>query len=402
MAEVNEEMKEMADYAIKSAKDRYKKDLDFSEQSIIVLDNILTKIYWGFSGRTDDGGESGLVYNTALIWGSYLGEYMIFKWGGKWLLKDSERLVSINKIIFSPIKLIYQKISDHPEYSVEDYINDTKRIIYTSAVNPENVQQLTRTSERIKEQISVQPVKKSVSIDRRTIYILGGIVGALVILAGCIIGYTVVRSGGLPAFGAVKTATNTSTHPPTQVIPTATLRTTDTPAPTVTPLPTYTPQPTETPIPTFTPSLTYTEIPSSTPTDTETPIPTNTPRPTFTRTPVPPTKTPVPPTSTNPPPPTNTQPPPPTIKSCSVNPSSIDWGAPSDLTFRVEFSAPYYGIVGMNFNPQKGQSGCTDSNTDGDTTARCTGNSGVLLPGEEVTVVIQTSLGTCDVKYSAH
>ena len=406
MADVNEEMKEMADYAVKSAKDRYKKDLDYSEQSLIILDNILTKIYWGFSGRTDNGAEGGLVYNTALIWGSYLGEFMIFKWGGKWVLKGSDRLVLINDITFSPIKLINQKISDHPEYSVEDYINDTKRIIYSSVVNPQNVQHLAKTNERIKEQISLKPTRKAFSIDRRTVYIIGGIIGALVIIAGCITGYSIIQAGGLPAFGLIKTATNTSTHTPIQVIYTATRQPTNTPIPTVTPLPTYTPQPTETPIPTFTPSLTYTEIPSSTPTDTETPfIPTNTPRPTFTRTytPVPPTKTHVPPTSTNAPPPTNTQPPPPTIKSCGVNPSSINWGEPTTLTFTVEFSAPGYGINGMNFDPQfPGQSGCTDPNTDGNSTASCQGNSGIVLQGREVTVVIQTLLGNCAVKYSAH
>ena len=38
MSTIKEEMKETADYAIKTARDRYKKDLDFSEQSITVLD----------------------------------------------------------------------------------------------------------------------------------------------------------------------------------------------------------------------------------------------------------------------------------------------------------------------------------------------------------------------------
>jgi hypothetical protein len=401
MAEINDEMKEMVDYAVKSAKDRYKKDLDFSEQSIIILDNILTKIYWGFSGRTDNGGESGLVYNTALIWGSYLGEYMIFKWGGKWIVKGSERLVSINNIEFSPIKQIYKKISDHPEISVEDYINDTKRIIYTSVVNPQNVQYVTQKNERIREQITVQPTNKSVSISRRTIYIIGGIVGALVIISGMIIGITIIQSRGTPAIGVVNTSTSTSTETTTQVISTATPSSSNTPLPTVTPLPTYTTRPSKTPTPSFTPSLTYTEIPSSTPTDTETPIPTNTPRPTFTRTytPVPPSNTPKPPTSTNAPPPTNTQPPPPTIKSCGVNPSSINWGEPTTLTFMVEFSASGYGINGISFQQSfPGQAGCSVGG--GGTTASCQGNSGMLTPATKVDVTIQTDLGDCSTSYS--
>jgi hypothetical protein len=402
MAEINDEMKEMADYAVKSAKDRYKKDLDFSDQSIIILDNILTKIYWGFSGRTDDGGESGLVYNTALIWGSYLGEYMIFKWGGKWIVKGSERLVSINNIEFSPIKQIYKKISDHPEISVEDYINDTKRIIYTSVVNPQNVQYVAQKNERIREQIMVQPAKKSVSIDRRTIYIVGGIVGALVIISGLIIGVTVVRSRGTPAMGVVNTSTSTSTQTTTQVISTATPSSSNTPTPTVTPLPTYTTQPSETPTPSFTPSLTYTEIPSSTPTDTETPVPTNTPRPTFTRTytPVPPSNTPIPPTPTNPPPPTNTQPPPVVIESCSVSPSSIPAGQSQTLTFSVRFSAPGYSMTVIH-NGFPGNGDCSGTDDNGDGVASCDAASGLIPSNTIASNTITTSVGNCTVEYRA-
>ena len=402
MAEINEEMKEMADYAVKSAKDRYKKDLDFSEQSLIVLDNILTKIYWGFSGRTDNGGEGGLVYNTALIWGSYLGEYLIFKWGGNWILKGADRLVSINDIVFSPIKLIYQKISDHPEYSVEDYINDTKRIIYSSVVNPQNVQYLAKKNERIKEQISVKPTKKSVSIDRRTIYIIGGILGALVIIAGLITGYTIIRSGGLPAFGLAKEATSTNTATFTQVPPTATLQLTDTPVPTITPLPTYTPQPTETPNPTFTSSPTSTEIPSPTPTDTETPfIPTNTPRPTFTRTftPAPPTRTPIPPTPTNVQPPTSTQPPPVVIESCSVDPSIVPAGKNVTITFTVHFSAPGYGFNAINPHDFPNQGGCNGTDDNGDGIAWCDGSSGLLPSSTIANITITSSVGNCSVSY---
>jgi hypothetical protein len=404
MPEIDEEMKETADYAIKSAKDRYKKDLDFSEQSILVVDNILTKIYWGFSGRVDDGGEGGLVYNTALIWGSYLGEYMIFKWGGKWILKGSERIISINNIEFSPIKLVFQKITDHPEYSVEDYINETKRIIYTSVINPQNAQYVSKKSDRFKEQISVKPTKKPIAINRRLVYIVAGILGALIVIAGCITGYSVIRSGGLPAFGILGRVTSTVTETQTQIMMlTATSESTNTPNPTITQLPTYTPQPTNTPIPTFTPSLTFTQIPSSTPTETQTPfIPTNTRRPTLppTSTPPPPTSTPKPPTA--PPPPTNTQPPPPSINSCSVNPSTVNWGEPTPLNFTVQFSAPGYGIEVTNFDPGfPGQDGCSDSNNDGDATASCTGNSGMVAPGTKITVTIQTPLGNCSTSYTA-
>jgi hypothetical protein len=388
MPTVNEEMKEIADYAVKSARDRYKKNLDFSEESLNVLDNILTKIYWGFSGRTDENGESGLVYNTALIWGSYLGEYMIYKWGGKWILQGSERLVSINNFVFSPIKLIYQKISDHPEYNVEDYINDTKRIIYSSVVNPENAQHLTEKSEPSQEPIQVKAPPKPVITDRRSIYIIAGIIGALVIIAGSITAYTIVRSRGLPAFGLAKDATTTNTPTSTQVIPTATPVPTSTTTPTITLLPTYTPLPTETPFPTFTPSPTNTEVPSSTPTETQTP--TNTLRPTN-----PPTSTPVPPT--NPPPPPTV--PPVVITSCEVNPSIVEPGINQRITFVVHFSAPGYQFTANNDSGYPGQSGCSGTDDDGDSVAFCDGMSGEIIANTSVGVLISSSVGNCSTGY---
>ena len=87
MSDVNEEMKSTAYFAIKSAKDRYGQNLDFSAQSIPRLENLLGHIYWGFSNHTKDEGENGVIFNTAIIWGSYLGEYMRLMWGGKWVVK---------------------------------------------------------------------------------------------------------------------------------------------------------------------------------------------------------------------------------------------------------------------------------------------------------------------------
>jgi hypothetical protein len=385
MPTVNEEMKEIAEYAVKSARDRYKKNLDFSEQSILILENILTKTFWGFSGHSDENGESGLLYNTALIWGSYLGEYMISKWGGKWFLEGSERLVSINNIAFSPIRLIYQKLSDHPDYSVEDYINDAKRIIYTTVVNPQNMDYLANNNERINEKIAEKPTKKSVNFDRPTQYIIGGGVGGLIILAGFII-YSIVRPGGLPAFGVKNIATHTTTQNSTLVPPTATLRLTDTPIPTLTPLPTITQLPTETPLPTLTSSPTLTKIPSSTPTETQTP--TNTYRP-------PPTSTPVPPTH---PPPAPTVPPV-VITSCEVNPSIIEPDFNQRITFVVHFSAPGYSFDAQNDSGYPGQSGCSGSDNDGDSIAFCDGMSGEIKANTAVSVLITSSVGNCSTGY---
>jgi hypothetical protein len=389
MSTINEEMKETADYAIKSAKSRYKKDLDFSDQSITILENILSKISWGFSGPVDDASEGGLAYNHALIWGSYLGEYMISKWGGKWIQRDSDRAISINDILFFPIKFVYQKITDHPEYNVEDYIDESRKIIYTSVINPQDALFEIANSERFKEQLASESSRMPFTIDRHSIFMVAGILGAMVIIAGVITGFLRLRSGGQPASGTIGQATRTSTH--AQIVPTITASSTNTRIPTEKALPTSTRLPTETITPTYTPSATQTKSPSLTPSVTATLLfPKNTlphwTTPTATR--PPPTSTPQPPTV-----------PPIVIQSCEVNPSTVTSSFNQKITFIVHFSAPGYQFTANNDGPFNGQGGCQGVDDNADSVAYCDGWSGELPDHTTVDVLITSPVGNCTTSY---
>ena len=411
MSDVNAEMKETADYAIKSAKNRYNLDLDYSEQSIAALDSILEKMYWGFSSRIDDKGKDGLIYNTAIIWGSYLGEYMRQKWGGSWKLKGTQQVITINNREFSPISFVYQKITGHFNYKLEDYLFETNQIVGPIQKAAKQEQYIQNYSEALEKKI-VYPKEKKPLLSRRNIIIAGSIGGFLVVASIIIIVFTSLSMGGLPAFGSGGAVTNTPTNTATELailIPTETQ--TIASSPTITPLPTYTAQPSRTPRPSSTPYMSATPLPTFTPTETETPIPTDTaipyrsPTPTRTHTATPkppqPTATSVPPTNTQPPPPppTNTQPPPPSIESCSVNPSTVPAGEPTSLTFTVQFSEAGHSMNVASFNPGlPGQQRCS-ANAGGDGKASCNGNSGILPYSQEVAVSINTDIGSCTVKY---
>ena len=95
MPNINDEMKATADYAIKFAKEKFGQGLDFSEQDIGKLDNLLAQAYQSFSSRVKDEKRSKAIFRTANVWGSYLGELMRYKWGGTWILTGSERLITI-------------------------------------------------------------------------------------------------------------------------------------------------------------------------------------------------------------------------------------------------------------------------------------------------------------------
>jgi hypothetical protein len=410
---ITDEMKSTADYAIKVAKERFKLDLDFSEQSIAKLEDILGQIYWGFSNRTKAEGEDGVIFNTAVIWGSFLGEYMRLKMGGIWILKGSDPLVSIKNIEFSPISLIYQKISNHPEYSVENYINEAKRVINTSVITPQQARYRSENVSQPKEIIPAKPAKKPVVIDKRLIYFFAGIGGILLLTLIFLIGYKLFKPGGVPAIGELASATSATTDASIiSALATSTPDSINTPFPTATLSPTYTPKPTLTLLPSSTPFLTDTPSPTSPPTDTATPlVPTRTRTPVRTRIPTPTsvnipntkvptlTSTSAPPSATIPPP-TNTQPPPPTIQSCSINPSSVPAGINTQLTFSAQFSAPGYSFEALIQAGWPGQKGCSATDNNGDGTAECNGTSGLVPSSTKVDVVFRSSLGDCVASFS--
>jgi hypothetical protein len=398
MPEINAEMQENAEYAISIAKESYGFLLDYSEKSLSLLDDILLKIYWGFSGQSMSEGKGGLVYNTAIIWGSYLGEYMRLKWGGTWIYKGKEQCISINNIMFSPIKFIYQRVSSHPEFRVKDFVQEAKNLIDTAAIFlPESQNALESISQPV-ERKTIEPEKKPLIIDKRMIYITGGVVGALVILAVCIVGYKIISSKGLPVFTLFAGATVTNSVTPAPVILVSpTLSATDTAFPTVTVLPTYTPKPTKTIRPTNTPTLANTGTTFLIPTNSPTPTSTNTLRPSPIPTTAKPTHPPKPPpTSTA----TEIEPPSPKIISCEVNPSNITPGVISSLTYSVHFSSAGYGMIVTGFDREwPGQNGCSAADDDGDGFASCSGSSGLVPPATKVIVHIQTPLGNCSDTY---
>jgi len=416
MSDVNDEMKAVADYAIKSAKVRFGLVLDFSEQTIASLENILEKIYWGFSSHPKEEGKGGVIFNTAVIWGSYLGEYMRLKWGGKWVLKGSDPFVSISNIEFSPINLVYQKITTHPDYKLENYLSEANRKLYKSAINPKQSQSLSENISLPKKQVLIEQSKKPVTIDKRLLFTIAGIAGILLVIAASIIGYSVIKSGSISAFGLIASATSINTYVPiTETLITLPPSSTSTQVSSATPIPTYTPIPTNTPPPSITPSLTYTQIPTLPPTDTQTPfVPTRTrtPRNTSTSVPtntaIPPTQPPPPtvqpPTATQPPPPTATEPPPIVIASCEISPSAVQAGFDTPITFIVHFSsnAPGYGFQAV-IDPKNfpGQSDCSGSDDDGDGVAYCNGSSGMLPASTRVDVTFISSVGNCNASYSS-
>jgi hypothetical protein len=415
MPDVNSNMKATAEYAIKSAHSRFNLNFDYSENSITALDSILEKMYWGFSGHINKKGNDGLIYNTATIWGSYLGEYMRRRWGGTWKQKGTEQVIAINGKEFSPINFVYQRITGHFNYKLEDYLFETHQVLGPVQGSGRQEQYIQDLSEALDKKNSYPRDGKPVLNKKILLYVAFSLGFLLVISVGIIV-FASFFNHGLPASGVLARGTLTATHTPAEIttLPATEIQPT-TPAPAAILVSSHTPIPSHSLPPSSTPFLTSTQPASLTPTQTHTPAPTDTSipysSPVSTDTAVPPTHTPHPATSTSAPTSTATQVPrptdtlpPPTILSCGVSPSTVAVGEQTALKFTVQFSVPGYDMSVSSFTPGDlpGQQGCYDANSDGDASASCSGFSGYLPPGTQVRVEIHTPLGNCPTSYQAH
>lgn len=423
MSNINDEMKAHAEDAIKAAKLRFGLELDYSEQSIGKLENLLGLVYWGFYNNARDEGERGVIYNAAVIWGSYLGEYMRLKWGGTWILKDSDKIVSIKNMGFSPIRFVFEKITSHPEYSLKNYLEKLESKIISAPIIPQQSQDLSENIGQLEKQVPIKQPKKTIIIDKHLSFTLAGIGIRLLLVVACIVGYIFIQKGSDTFFGLMALPTGSSSKIPVEnILGTATSYSINIQDQTFTP--SFTPYLTNTQLATLMPAETQKPID---PTQTQAPFPSPTPIPVYhTNTPIPPTKRPrptatkvPPPTATELPQPTATELPPPTatelplptatesipiiVDSCNIDPSTVPVDKSVTITFIVHFSPP---TPGMGFktvfdSTYPGQKGCEGIDSDGDGMAYCDGSSGTIPGSTTVYVTFKTAVGNCVASYSS-
>lgn len=414
MTNVNDEMKAYAEEAINTAKQRFGLDLDYSEQSINKIENLLGLIYWDFYHGNKDEEQKKEIFNTAKLWGSFLGEFVRFKWGGTWLEKDSDRPVSINNVEFSPIKFVLQRITNHPEYSVRNYLEKLENKIIIAPIISPQPPDLSENNNQPEAQTLTKPLKKLLSFDFRSSLTFAGIFVRLVVVLACIIGFILFQRGTSTFFGLMDLPSGSNAilpQTPTAVFGISAINTQfPTPTATNTPFPTHIIMATLPPTKTLkpdTPTPTQTLIP----TRTRTPIlgtysptpPTRYPQPTATTRPPVTATEPPPPTATEVPPPTATEPPPIVIDSCSIDPANVPVDKSVTITFVIHFSPPSPG-TGFNiaFDPDiSGQIGCSGVDNDGDGVAFCDGESGNLPESTTVYVTFKTAAGNCVASYSS-
>jgi predicted dehydrogenase len=123
---ISQLMLEHAARAVETARDEFRINLDFSEQSLSEVDRILTAMYFnrdrGLVARLLNKSQEQEIREQAKTWGGYVGEILRRKWGGRWHttpLPGGEvriylKLSGSNRY---PVDEVYKRLTEGPQRS---------------------------------------------------------------------------------------------------------------------------------------------------------------------------------------------------------------------------------------------------------------------------------------------
>ena len=95
LTKVNPQMEKLASNAVNAARDKFGLNLDYSEGSLMRLEDLLQKAHEGYRDGYQKSLVSGDSINVTLeytvrIWGSYFGEVVRRSLGGDWVVDQKE------------------------------------------------------------------------------------------------------------------------------------------------------------------------------------------------------------------------------------------------------------------------------------------------------------------------
>lgn len=123
-------MAEYASDAVETARDKFQIDLDYSLESIDLLDVILqsqftaTPTGWQLLYRLRPSKRK--LRTLSKMWGGYLGEVVRRQWGGQWVAPAGGPFkggltLSVQTTMLSPVARAHQQLTNGSEASVSAY-----------------------------------------------------------------------------------------------------------------------------------------------------------------------------------------------------------------------------------------------------------------------------------------
>lgn len=118
-------MKNLANDAVNFAESEFGTKLNFSDDSIAHIDEIIAELRNNFQS---DIAQEKVIYTLSNIFGAYCGECFIKKHGGTWLIEDDgeKNLIYLQKddATFPFPGVVYLNLVDNANLSISDYYNE--------------------------------------------------------------------------------------------------------------------------------------------------------------------------------------------------------------------------------------------------------------------------------------
>lgn len=131
-----EEIIRLSSIGVNAAKERFGATLDYSENSLHELDNILEKAYLRFNDMELEGKlTEESIKRTSKIWGSYLGVVIQENNEGYWVKDDENLILIINNNKIDPIGFVHSRITSEPNLRTADYYKEIIGIIVSDLID---------------------------------------------------------------------------------------------------------------------------------------------------------------------------------------------------------------------------------------------------------------------------
>ena len=123
--ELEQLMADSAKDAVETSQDMFSTELDFSADSIILVDNLLLAFVDRFK---DQALEDNAVFTLCNIYGAYIGEVMRSLIGGKWRYDDSNKtapfvVLDVGEYSYAFAGICYERLVNDSQVSVKAYFD---------------------------------------------------------------------------------------------------------------------------------------------------------------------------------------------------------------------------------------------------------------------------------------
>lgn len=123
-------MQAYSEDAVELARERFKVNLDFSEDSLKQVEEILAILHnalpKGKAKLIKRGPSKEDIIQMAKIWAGYVGEVMRRRWGGEWTLESAAHGEGVITLRVSgteiyPVAKVYKRLVEGPEENIWHY-----------------------------------------------------------------------------------------------------------------------------------------------------------------------------------------------------------------------------------------------------------------------------------------